>query len=248
LAFAGVGACNLELSHDVEARGEWKRTYPLARGASLEIRNTNGKIRIVPAEGDVLEVKADRIVKAPTDEAAKAALARFEIVERVTPKGVVLDGSGSGIGSTLNLSRRADFEVHLPRWADVRLGATNGEIEVSGLRGMFHAETTNGRITGSALEGGALIETTNGEVTIDFAKLGEAGITCTTTNGTINVTVPRDTNARLSARVMNGSINRNNLPVSIVEESHRRLDGTIGSGGPSIKLETTNGSISINGR
>jgi hypothetical protein len=248
LSLTAAGACNLHLSSGVEARDEWKRTYTLAPGASLEIRNSNGKIRIVPVDGDVVEVLADRTVKAATDASAKAALGQFQIAETVTPKGVVIDGSTRGMGFTINLTRRVDFDVRLPRWADVKLDATNGDIEVSGLRGMFRAETTNGRIAASALEGGADVKTTNGVVTLDFAKLGEAGVSCDTTNGAIRVTVPRDTGARISARVTNGGISTSDLNLAVAEQSRRRLDASIGGGGPPIKLETTNGAISIKGR
>jgi hypothetical protein len=242
------GACGLNFSHDVEARDEWKRSYTLSPGASFEIKNTNGRIRIVPVDGDVAEVRADRIVKAATEESAKAALQQFEISETASPKSVVIDSTSRGMGFTIRLQRRVDFDVRLPRWANVRLGATNGDIEVSGLQGAFRAESTNGRVVGSALEGGATVETTNGVVNLDFAKLTDPGVSCETTNGTISVTVPKDTSARISARVTNGAITTSDLQMAVSEQSRRRLDASIGGGGPSIRLETTNGSIAIRGR
>lgn len=247
-ALAMACACNIDLSTDVEARDEWKRTYTLAPGGSFELRNTNGKIRITPGDGDTIDVRADRIVKAATEEAAKEALKQFEIAETATPSSVTIDTTSKSMGVTIRLQRRVDFDVRVPRWADVRLDATNSDIEVSGLQGPFRAETTNGRIIGSALEGGARVETTNGVVNLDVAKLTDAGISCETTNGTITVSVPRDTRAQISARVTNGAITTSDLQLAVAEQSRRRLDATIGGGGPSIRLETTNGSISIKAR
>jgi Putative adhesin len=247
LSLLGGAACGLDLDSGVEARDEWKRSYTLEQGGSLEIKNTNGRINIVSVDGNNVDVKAVRIVKAATDEAAKDALKQFEITEKASPKSVVIDGS-SRDGFTIRLQRRVDFEVRVPRWADVRLDSTNGDIEVSGLRGAFRAETTNGRIVGSALEGGAAIETTNGLVTLDFAKLGASGVSCETTNGAIRVTVPRDVSAHISARVTNGDIDASDLKLAVTEQSRRRLDASVGGGGPSIRLETTNGSIAIKGR
>jgi DUF4097 and DUF4098 domain-containing protein YvlB len=247
-ALAVACACNVDLSTGVEARDEWKRTYTLAQGGSFELRNTNGRIRVTSGDGDTIDVRADRIVKAATEESAKDALKQFEIAETVTPKSVTIDSTSRGMGITIRLQRRVDFEVRVPRWADVRLDATNSDIEVSGLQGPFRAETTNGRITGSALEGGARVETTNGVVNLDVAKLTDAGISCETTNGTITVSVPRDSRAQISARVTNGAITTSDLPLTVTEQSRRRLDGTIGGGGPAIRLETTNGSIAIRAR
>ena len=189
LSLIGAGACGIELSSGVEARDEWKRSYTLDQGGSLEIKNTNGKIHIVSVDGNTIDVRAEKIVKAATDQAAKDALKTLEITERASPKSVVIDGS-SRDGFTIRLQRRVDFEVRVPRWADVRLDSTNGDIEVTGLQGAFRAESTNGRVAASALEGGATVETTNGVVTLDFAKLGGAGVSAETTNGTIRVTVP----------------------------------------------------------
>ena len=247
-ALAAASACGLNISSGVEARDVWKRTYTLSPGASFEIRNTNGRIHITPADGNTVELQADRIVKASTDESAKAALAKFEIGETVTPKSVVIDATSHPMGLTIGLSRRVDFDVRVPRWADVKLDATNGDIEVTGLQGTLRAESTNGRIVGSSLEGGATVSTTNGVVNLDFSKLGDEGVSCETTNGTISVTVPRDAKARISARVMNGAINTSDLQLAVSEQSRRRLDASIGGGGPSIRLETTNGAISIKGK
>lgn len=247
LSLIGAGACGIELSSGVEARDEWKRSYTLDQGGSLEIKNTNGKIHIVSVDGNTVDVRAEKIVKAATDQAAKDALKTFEITERASPKSVVIDGS-SRDGFTIRLQRRVDFEVRVPRWADVRLDSTNGDIEVTGLQGAFRAESTNGRVAASGLEGGATVETTNGIVTLDFAKLGGSGVSAETTNGAIRVTVPRDASAHISARVTNGDIDAGDLELKVSEKSRRRLDASIGGGGPSIRLETTNGSIAIKGR
>ena len=54
--------------------------------------------------------------------------------------------------------------------------------------------------------------------------------------------------ARLSARVTNGAIKADGLDVAVSEQSRRRLDGTIGGGGPLIRLQTTNGAVQIRGK
>ena len=217
-------------------------------GGEFEIRNTNGKVHIQATDGETIEVTADRIVRASSDEAAKAELERLTIEESTTPKRVSLDATNKGLGFVFNLSRRVDFTVKVPRGTRVTLSQTNGEVEVTGVTGLFKAESTNGRITASGLEEGAEVTTTNGAIRLEFAKLGAGGIRSETTNGTITVELPRDAAARISARVTNGGISTSDLPLTISEQSRRRLEATLGTGGPSVKLETTNGAISINGR
>jgi putative adhesin len=240
-----AAGCNVMLT--AEERETWTRTYSLAQGGSFEIHNTNGRIQVDAYDGNAIEVSAQRVVRAATHEGARDALRRTEISETVSPNRVVLDSSKGGLGLQINVSRRVDYVVRVPRWAEVRLRSTNGDIEVSGLTGAFESSTTNGRIRATALEGGAEVSTTNGTITLDFAKVHN-DIRCETTNGTVDVTVPKGTNAQLAASVTNGAINVSGLDLTSSQKSRRRLDASIGDGGPSIRIETTNGSIHVRGK
>jgi hypothetical protein len=230
-----------------EARDEWRRSYTLARGATFEIRNTNGRIRVEAADVETLDVTAVRTVKAPTEAQAKSSLGDLEIVERVTGDGVTLQSRSEPFSFMLNRSRRIDYTVRAPRWLHVRLDSTNGDIEVTGTGGLLRAESTNGTVTGTALGGAAQVETTNGDVRLEFLKLDERGIRSSTTNGSITVRLPRDAAANLSARVTNGSITSSDLTLTTTEQSRRRLEATMNGGGPTVRLSTTNGSIQVRG-
>jgi Toastrack DUF4097 len=250
VALAGLmaaSACNLRISTDAEAKDQWQRRYTLKEGGTLEIRNTNGLIHIEPTDDGAVDITADRVVRAATDQAAKDALGRFEIQETVAPDRVTIDSTNRSAGIMINLQRHVDFHVRAPRWANLTIDTTNGNVEVVGpkLTGKLHATATNGRIRAAGLENAATIETTNGTITLDVDKLGDDGLSCSTTNGGISVTFPTDVKARISARVTNGSITKEGLQVAVSEQSRRRLDGTIGGGGPMVRLETTNGFIKM---
>ena len=243
-----LSACHMDLSMRAEARDQWKRQYTVERGGTLEIRNTNGVIKIEPGEGEAIEITADRVVLAGTDQAAKDALAAFEIKETIEKDRVTIDGTERGM-TLSGLSRRVEYHVRAPEWINVRLSTTNGDISVGPrLSGKFSAEATNGRITGVGLESGATASTTNGAISLEMAKIGDEGVAAETTNGAISLAVPASSNARLVARVVNGAIRPEGLNLSVSESSRRRLDATLGTGGPSIKLDTTNGAITIKAR
>jgi DUF4097 and DUF4098 domain-containing protein YvlB len=65
-----------------------------------------------------------------------------------------------------------------------------------------------------------------------------------TTNGAITLRLPEGTNASIDARTSNGAI-RSDLPVTIGSSSRNRLQGTLGRGGPTIEMRTTNGAIRL---
>lgn len=249
LVAAGLlsSACQLNFTHGEEARDSWKRSYKLAANGQFELRETNGTVRIEAVDGETIDVVADRIVRAPTEAAANEWLAKFTINEEVAPDRVALDGTPRGLTMGSGVSRRVDYVVKVPKSANVTINTTNGEIEVTGVGGRFRAVSTNGRIQASGLGKGAEVETSNGVITLDVSGLGD-GIRAEATNGLIDVRVPKGTGADLSMRTSNGSLSVEDLDVKIAEQSRRRLDGSIGPGGPAIRLETSNGAIRVRAR
>jgi DUF4097 and DUF4098 domain-containing protein YvlB len=86
---------------------------------------------------------------------------------------------------------------------------------------------------------------TNGPVEAEVLDLREE-ITLGTTNGALRLRLPDGTGADLDASTTNGSI-RLDADTNLVPEGRRknRLRGDLAGGGPSVRLRTTNGSISI---
>jgi len=246
LTVIAASGCNLQLSTDVEARDEWTRSYPISATGTLSIVNSNGRTTVEAADTETIEITAERFVRAGTDEAAKEQLALFEMNEQITADTVSLDSSSRGL--SINVSRRVNYTVRVPRGLAVTLRSSNGEITATGIGGAFDATATNGRITGIDLSGRATVSTTNGVVSLTMAAIAEGGVRAETTNGTVTLTLPRDANATLTTQVTNGAITHENLDLQIIESSRRRLDGRLGAGGPDIRVRTTNGAVRLIGR
>jgi len=238
-------SCGLQLSTDVEAKDQWTRSYPISATGTLSIMSGSGWVVVEAADIQTIEISAERIVKAGTEEAANEQLKLIDMKEQVSADRVSLDSSVSGI--TMGVSRRVNYTVRVPRSLAVTVESSNGKITVTGLNGALSASATNGQIIGTDLSGSARATTTNGEVELTMAAV-TGDITAETTNGLVTLTLPRATNATLSAQVTNGGISHENLDLQITETSRRRLDGRLGTGGPSIRVETTNGAIRIIGQ
>ena len=94
---------------------------------------------------------------------------------------------------------------------------------------LFVAETRNGSVKvildpGSALEGPSRADTRNGTVTFKIPE----GFGCV-----------------IKARTSNGKV-KSDFPLE--HKSKKSASGTIGRGGPSVTLSTSNGSVSIRQR
>src|SRR5690242_88199 len=77
--FAG---CDMPMGHlTARATDEWTHTYQLNPGGELRIANTNGLIEIDGVDGSTLEVRAERIARGVSEEAARELLPRIVIKE-----------------------------------------------------------------------------------------------------------------------------------------------------------------------
>jgi DUF4097 and DUF4098 domain-containing protein YvlB len=252
VASAAATACDIALSDFKQKEtATWRKTYDLQPGGRLEISNVNGKIDVEPSGGNAVEVVAEKSARAASAEAAKEALGRVAIEERVSPDNVRLETKiqrQSG-GLFNHTSQEVHYIVKVPAALEVRFSTVNGGIELMGLKGRIHAETTNGGIKAHDISGPIDATTTNGGIEVELTQVAEPGVKLGCTNGGIELKLPEDARATISARVANGGINTEGVRIETLGEStRRRLDGRMNGGGPKIDIEGTNGGIRIASR
>src|SRR5215813_8616257 len=78
---------------DASATEEWTRTYPLAAAGELSIENGNGRVQIEPSDGATVEIRAEKIAKAATEEGARELLPRITINEDAKPDRIAITTS-----------------------------------------------------------------------------------------------------------------------------------------------------------
>ena len=225
-----------------KAQDEWTRKYSIARDGQLAVFNTNGTITASPADGAEVEVRAERIVKASTDQAARDVLKQIEIVEEVAANRVRIE---TKVPKMRRIDQQVKYWVKVPKGLSVEFQTVNGGVRLENLEGQIVASTTNGGINGKGLRGAVRAETTNGGVDIDMAA-ATGDIDVETTNGGIRLRLPANTKATLEARCTNGGISVDEtLRVETSEKSRRRFLGAMNGGGVKVSAETTNGGIRI---
>ena len=88
---AGDGTFSVDLASG-RASDEWKKTYTIAPGGRFEVKNINGTVTIEQGTDDgTIDVRAERIVKASSDEAAQTIPKQLEMREDVKPDAVRLE-------------------------------------------------------------------------------------------------------------------------------------------------------------
>jgi hypothetical protein len=229
------------------ATDEWTRTYKLSPGGEVHIANTNGRIDVEAVEAPSVEIRAERIARAATDEGARELLPRIAIKEDVTPDRVSVETERLG-GIMIGASYEVRYHVRAPRTAAVDVTNTNGAVVIRGSAGRVRAHTTNGSVTTKNLSGPVEARTTNGSVNVDLASIKSDRIALRTTNGSLTLHLPDDAKADVVATWTNGGISVADVKVDVSERSRRRFEGRINGGGAPIELQTTNGGIRIRAR
>jgi len=126
---------------------------------------------------------------------------------------------------------------------------SNGSIKADGVRGFLDATTSNAsinaRLTDPEPGKPVKLESSNGSITVEVASYKANEIRASTSNAGITLKVPHSVNAQLRARTSNGSI-QTDFDVNVRGTmSKNSMEGTIGSGGPMLELETSNGTIRL---
>jgi hypothetical protein len=218
----------------------------LRPGQTLTVRDVNGTVRV--HEGGRLRIDA-------TKHAVHGDPAAVAIHVEPHPDGLVVcvryppdaeRGCDEHVSarSSVDNDTAVDFEVTLPR--DVRLDAqtVNGSIAAK-IASEVSAATVNGGVNVDAL---AIREakSVNGSLDLRLRVPGEIPLKAKTVNGSIRVDLPPGSGARITAKTLLGGIDVPGLAVDKPPFGPgASANGTIGSGGPAVDLQTVNGSITV---
>jgi hypothetical protein len=225
----------------------------LMSGQAIEIKGINGDIQATPSSSGEVEVTA-----AKTARRSNPADVRIEVVPHaggVTICAVyptvpgrepnVCEPGAGGKSNTRDNDTTVHFEVRVPYGVGLLARTVNGEINAESLQGDVDARTVNGSIR-LATTGLAEANTVNGSVHVTMGRADwPNGAEFKTVNGGITLNLPVVFDADLRADTLNGSIT-SDFPITVLGAvSPRRLHGTIGAGGRTLRLSTVNGSITL---
>ncbi|MDH3292185.1 MAG: hypothetical protein OEO20_11115 [Gemmatimonadota bacterium] len=224
----------------------------VAPGRQIEIKGISGDIRAIAASGSDVVVKATKIGQ-PADVAAVS----IDVVPHalgVTLCAVYPDVAGlppnscePGLGGNMSVRDNGhgvdvEFTVEVPDGVTFVGRNVTGDVVATGLRSDAFVSTTFGdaRVSTTRL---ATARTVWGSViaSIGLPDWGQ-DLEFTTTTGDVTVTIPAATNARVQAAAPSGSIT-SDFPLTQATPGDMR--GTIGGGGPALKLATLKGDIAL---
>ncbi|AMY09763.1 hypothetical protein LuPra_02987 [Luteitalea pratensis] len=243
------GGCELMMAGPrAQASDQWEKTYAVGPSATLEIENTNGAIDVRTHAAPTIIVKAQRTAKAMSEQGARELLARTNLEQRASAEFVRLatpHNQGFSRGQQLEVR----YEVLVPATIAVNLTTVNGKVELDGVTGAVALETVNGGIEAQGLTGLRKAETVNGSIRLGLGSLPSEGAQIETVNGSVAVNMPSAAPANVSVRTVNGGITVDGfVNVTGAERKRRHYEGKLNGGGPTLRVETVNGGVSVNAK
>lgn len=212
----------------------WRATGRLSVDAS-----PNGGVGVSGWDRDSIAITAAIHVRARTDDDAKAIAAQVQIRN----DGGTLTAEGPSTGR--RQSWWVSFDISAPAHTDLTLRTVNGPIAVDHVAGVMDLQAENGPIDLDQIGGDVTARAQNGPMRVTLAGTSwqGRGLDAETVNGPAVLQVPDGFNAQLETGTVNGPLDLG-IPVTVQGRfggREQRINTTLGSGGPRIRVVTTNG-------
>jgi hypothetical protein len=225
---------------------------------TVDARVTTEGWRIAPGEVTVTESQTgDRVdleVRAPKGHSGPGHRS-IEVLLRV-PKESDLDvGTGDGsikaqpVSGRLSLSTGDGSITADGLQGEIRLHSGDGSIHASGLSGRLNADTGDGSMTVGGRFDVLDLKTGDGSInaTAEAGSKVESPWSLHSGDGSVTLRVPEDLGAELDAQTGDGSIHLDKPAMVKGSIREHAVRGTMGAGGPPLKIYTGDGSIRLTG-
>ncbi len=230
------------------------------RHGNLSVTDRNGNVDLYTEHGDasVEQVKGDASLQVRSGSATVR-----NVTGNVQVNGLLRDGTIADVGGSLDFDVRlftGDVQLsHLAKPFHVKsltfdlqsakldgdLSLRHGDVRGNSITGPLRLSTRFAEVRLEEVSGAVSIENKNSVVELS-TKEPLGSIDVTNANSGIELALPQNASFTLDAENRDGNIDVSDFPLS-VDNTRRDTSarGTVGKGGPEIRLRTTRGTIQI---
>ena len=232
----------LALAASAKVSEKFAQTYPLAANGSIRLENVNGSVEIIAWDKAEVSLEAEKSAK------DQDALSRMHLKIESSPSQLAIK---TELEKSWKFWDHANAQVHyklmVPAGVKLeKIDVVNANIRVTGVKGMVNLDSVNGSIDAKDLSGPGEFETVNGSITVSYSTLPASAdeISLDTVNGSCTLKLPAGAAFSLDADTVNGRVSCD-FPITLQKSGKHDLRGTVGTSGPSIELDSVNGSLTV---
>jgi DUF4097 and DUF4098 domain-containing protein YvlB len=239
------------------------------RNAAVQVSNARGNVTVRDRTGDLLLNTAHGDVEVSGIQGdVKVNLRRGELRADNIDGNVDFSGSGNGVTisnatgvasvngeiyGSINLSRiqkgvrfhsaRSDMEIAR---LDGDMNLDHGDLRVNSAAGPSRIVTRAKDIQLSGVSGDLQVQDSNGDVEVRAANAPVGNISVDNKKGDLRVVLPASAGFNVNARTYGGDISTDFPELRVNSAgSQSSINGTVGKGGPEVRLNTEHGDIEI---
>lgn len=242
-----------------------------ATAGKIVVQNVFGPVTVKAIPGKTVRLRAERTVRAGSEEDLGRGLAevRLDVSVNGNEVKITVDGPFRREDGSVRFRDRDeegysfvyDIEIEAPKNAAVDLETINdGDITVQGMAGDFDVKNINGAVDLRDVSGSGKASTLNDDLTVSFGRNPERHCVFHSLNGEMRIGFKSPLSADLRFKTFNGEVYSdfpvNYLPrkglVETGSKKGRRFYRTdqwtaarVGDGGPGIDLDGFNGNTYI---
>jgi len=213
---------------------------------NASINAINSTINFVGYE-NILTAKiwGERIVKSESKSDAESHLEKLKVSVNSTNDNIYIETKQPGESN--GREYLVNYYMSVPNDWDVSIDIINGIVNIDSVNGDIVIDMVNGEIQLEEIKGNLDVNLTNGEVNCKMILPQNGTCEITSINAKINFYIPQNTSANFAAGVLNGTVSVTNLNLQNLQSANNFVNGLLGDGKGTIKLEAVNGVINASG-
>ena len=256
-ALAGLAGCT-GATPFVGKRIEEDRTIAIEDASALAVDARAGDVTV---RGEDREDVAVDIVK--QSSSVGGDLSKLDMAVEREDGRLTLAARYTGDSSLLGGTPTMDLTVRLPRSLRVaEIAASVGDVRVEDVAGDLAVDSSTGDVTIKGVDGTVTAEASTGDVRVDGASavgdvsadVGDLDLAVSvidgdtmveTSTGDIDAALSPDLDAELVVESNVGDVTVEGLSLEGGTQTESSASGTLGEGGPTLRVETSTGDVSL---
>jgi len=168
---------------------------PFPEGARLVLQNTNGSIKVNGWEKNDCRVTANIEVGLQDNQKAEELLEKVSIQPKLSYRKIAV-GITTPEKAQQEIAPKVDFQIMVPKTADLELNTNTGNITVAEVTGEIECKTSEGVILARKINGNVRLRNNYGKILIKTSNFDNAvirgntaDVSCEDISGNINIRV-----------------------------------------------------------
>ena len=215
---------------------EITRTFTLPGKAHVDVAAINGSVDINAIDGDTATIEIKRTGR------SRAELECNKVVLRQASGNLLIASENQDCG-TIQVKHRV--QLSLPRTVDVSVHGVSGPVNIGEIEGALRLSGNSGNINLAQSGRGSSISGNSGTTTIKLRQLDRRGLELSGNSGATRLLVADDLNIDVKVSGLSGSVSSELPNVKFHKTGAADYYARVGSGGPTININGSSGSISL---